>query len=143
MPFLGPLLTLVAVYSLAMLFVPNFATMRTFTGILNASVDVGIVTIGITLLMITGEYDLSVGALFAAGGYIFGFMIMNSYSPILAVLLAILLPGLLGGIKWLTIGLDWDSIVCGYAGYTLDLSGGGVDSFRWRTLTNARVTFNF
>lgn len=108
MPFLGPLITLVIVYLAASLLVPNFASMRTFTGILNASVDVGIVTIGITLLMITGEFDLSVGALFAAGGYIYGYMVMNGYPTLVGVGLAILLPGLLGAFNGLL--LVWTGI---------------------------------
>ena len=108
MPFLGPLITLVMVYLAASLFVPNFASMRTFTGILNASVDTGIVAIGIALLMITGEFDLSVGAMFAAGGYIFGYMVINGYPPVFAVILATLIPGLMGMLNGLI--LVWTGI---------------------------------
>ncbi|MBV7330726.1 ABC transporter permease [Chloroflexi bacterium TSY] len=70
--FAGPLLTLVAIFVLSLLLVPNFATLRTTSGIVSAIAISGFVTIGVTLLMIGGEFDLSVGPMLAMGGYIFG-----------------------------------------------------------------------
>ncbi|MEZ4630975.1 MAG: hypothetical protein R2880_09755 [Deinococcales bacterium] len=86
LPYLFPLVTLIIVYIAASLFVPNFATMRT-SGIVTSATITGIVTIGITLLMITGEFDLSIGSIFAAGGYIFGTMVVGGYSPSLLLAL--------------------------------------------------------
>jgi simple sugar transport system permease protein len=100
-PALGPLITLAIVLGLSALFIPNFATLRTVSGILNSATVVGIVTIGITLLMISGEFDLSVGAMLAAGSYLFAFNTINGGSPIVAILLALLVPGILGTINGL------------------------------------------
>jgi simple sugar transport system permease protein len=95
-PIAGPLLTFVVAFVLFSLFVPNFFTMRTISGIVNASVLTGIVTIGVTMLMIAGEFDLSVGALMAMGGFVYGLVTVSGAPPVLALVLALLVPALLG-----------------------------------------------
>ena len=104
----GPLATLIIVLILLSLFVPHFFTLRSASGILNAATLSGMVTIGVTLLMISGEFDLSVGTLVAAGGYLFAFNTMNGGSPLVAVLLALLVPALLGALNGLI--LIWTGI---------------------------------
>jgi len=100
-PIAGPLITLVAVTIFLTIFVPNntFLTMRTMSGIVNAATLTGIVTIGITLLMICDEFDLSAGALVAVGAFLYGGITMNGGSPLLAVLAGLLVPGLLGALN--------------------------------------------
>jgi len=107
-PIAGPLATLIIVFILLLLFVPNFFTMRSVSGILNAATLTGVVTIGVTLLMISGEFDLSVGALVAAGGYLFAFSIKDGGSPLVGVLLALLIPAILGALNGLI--LIWTGI---------------------------------
>jgi simple sugar transport system permease protein len=102
------LATLVVVFILFSLFVPHFLTWRTVSGILNASTLVGMVTIGVTLLMISGEFDLSVGALSAMGGFLYAFNTMDGGSPVVAVLLALLVPAALGALNGLI--LVWTGI---------------------------------
>jgi simple sugar transport system permease protein len=48
------------------------------------------VTVGVTLLMISGEFDLSVGALSAMGGFFYAFITMDGGSRVVALLSAIL-----------------------------------------------------
>lgn len=72
-PPAGPLATLVVVFTLSWLFIPNFGTMRTVANIMNAVSVTGVLTIGVTLLMINGEFDLSVGSMMAVAAYIFAF----------------------------------------------------------------------
>jgi ribose/xylose/arabinose/galactoside ABC-type transport system permease subunit len=93
------LLTFVLVFGLLSLFVPNFLTMRSISGIVNAATLTGMITIGVTLLMIAGEFDLSVGALMAVGAFLYGGQIMKGTNPILAVLLALAVTGLLGALN--------------------------------------------
>ena len=107
-PIAGPLATFVVAFVLFAIFVPNFFTVRTLSGIINASVLTGIVTIGVTMLMICGEFDLSVGALMAMGGFIYGLATVGGMSPILALGLALLVPGLLGAVNGLI--LIWTGI---------------------------------
>jgi simple sugar transport system permease protein len=102
-PIVGSLATLIVVFILFSLFVPNFLTWRTVSGILNASTLVGMVTVGVTLLMISGEFDLSVGALSAMGGFLYAFNTMDGGSPMVAVLLALLVPAALGALNGLIL----------------------------------------
>lgn len=71
-PIAGPLVTLIVVYILFLFVVPNFATWRTLSGIITAVSISGIVTIGVTILMIGGEFDLSLAPMIAMSGYLFG-----------------------------------------------------------------------
>ena len=89
-PIVGPLATLIVVFILLSLFVPKFLTLRTVSGIVNAATLVGMITIGVTLLMISGEFDLSVGAMAAMGGYLYAFITMDGGSRVVAFLSAIL-----------------------------------------------------
>lgn len=107
-PIAGPFVTLVIVFALCALFVPNFFSVRSVSGILNAATLTGMVTIGVTLLMISGEFDLSVGSLVAIGGYLYALNTMNGGSPAVALLLAILVPAGLGALNGLL--LIWTGI---------------------------------
>lgn len=100
-PIAGPLITLVVVFCFLTIFVPNhtFMTMRSMSGIVNAATLTGIITIGVTLLMICGEFDLSVGALMAIGAFLYGGITMNGGNPILAVAAGLLVPGMLGALN--------------------------------------------
>lgn len=102
-PIAGPLATLIIVFILFSLFVPHFFALRTVSGIVNAATLVGMVTIGVTLLMISGEFDLSVGPLAAMGGYLYAFNTMDGGSPVVALLLAILVPAALGCLNGLIL----------------------------------------
>lgn len=102
-PILGPLLTLLVVFTLCSIFVPHFLTLRSISGIISASTLSGTVAIGVTLLMIAGEFDLSVGALVAVGGYLYAFQTIDGGSPVLGVALAILIPAGLGALNGLIL----------------------------------------
>jgi simple sugar transport system permease protein len=67
-------------------------------GIVNAATLSGTITIGITLLMIAGEFDLSVGPMMAMGGFLFGLNAVAG-NPLLGLLLALLVPGLMGALN--------------------------------------------
>ncbi|UCC89617.1 MAG: ABC transporter permease [Anaerolineales bacterium] len=97
-PISGPLITLVVVLILFSLFVPNFLTVRSMSGIVNAATLTGTITVGVTLLMIAGEFDLSVGPMMAMGAFLFGLTVEGG-NPVLALLLALLVPALMGAIN--------------------------------------------
>ncbi len=104
----GPLMTLIVVFILCSVFVPNFLSLRSVSGIVNAATLTSVIAIGVGLLMISGEFDLSVGALVAVGGYLYAFNTMNGGSPVLAVLLALGVPAALGALNGLI--LIWTKI---------------------------------
>lgn len=126
-PVSGPLATLLGVFILFLLIVPNFATWRTVSGIVTAISISGFVTIGITILMIAGEFDLSIAPMIAMSGYLYGSLsvgadtlITNTISgwglPVavdegnfaLAIIFALGVPSLMGLINGLI--LVWTNI---------------------------------
>lgn len=132
-PIAGPLATVLVVFLLFSVFVPHFFTLRSISGIINAATLTGMVTIGVTLLMISGEFDLSVGALMAMGGYLYGMNTVDGGSPALALLLAILVPALLGALNGLILiwtGIPSFIVTLGtrsiYRGAVWVLSGGAL-----------------
>jgi ribose/xylose/arabinose/galactoside ABC-type transport system permease subunit len=98
-PIAGPVITLAGVFILFSLFVPRFFQFDAIAGIVNAATLTGIITIGVTTLMIAGEFDLSVGPMMAWGAYLFGSLIQRGTSPILALVLGLLVPSLLGAVN--------------------------------------------
>ncbi len=101
--FVPPFVTLITVTLLGSLFVPQFATMRTISGIVSGTAINAMVVIGVTLLMVAGEFDLSVGATMAMGGYVFATNIVHGGSPVVAVVLALLVSGILGTVNGLLV----------------------------------------
>lgn len=102
-PFAGPLVTMIVLYVLFSIFVPHFFTLRSATGIINAATLTGMLTIGVTMLIIAGEFDLSIGAMMAMGGYLYGRHSVEGGNPLLAVLLALAIPGLMGAVNGLIL----------------------------------------
>jgi simple sugar transport system permease protein len=102
-PITGPLITLIIVFALFSLFVPNFLTVRSLAGIVNAATLTGVVTIGVTLLMIAGEFDLSVGTTMAMAAFVYGFNSTEGGTPVLALVLALLVPATMGAINGLIV----------------------------------------
>jgi simple sugar transport system permease protein len=101
-PIAGPLATLVVVFVL-LSFVPNFLTLRSLAGIVNAATLTGFIAVGVTLLMIAGEFDLSVGSTMAMAGYVFGFHVVAGGSPWVGLLLALGVAGVMGLINGLIL----------------------------------------
>jgi len=104
---LGPLVVLIIIFLLFSATVPNFLTFRSVTGIINAITLTGTLTVGVTMLMISGEFDLSVGSIMAVGGYIYGALTM-AQQPALGLILALVVPALLGMVNGLI--LVWTGI---------------------------------
>jgi simple sugar transport system permease protein len=111
-PTAPPLLTLMVGLVLFSLFVPHFASAQTISGIINAASINAIVVVGVTMLMISGEFDLSVGAMVAMGGYVFANITLTGGSPAVAIIVTLLVTAAMGGINgWLTIGTGIPSFV--------------------------------
>jgi simple sugar transport system permease protein len=94
----GPLAVFIVIFILLSVFVPKFLSFRSISGIINAATLSGTLTIGVAMLMISGEFDLSVGSLMAVGGYVYGSLCMAG-QPVLALFLSILIPAALGAIN--------------------------------------------
>lgn len=124
-PIAGPLATLILVFIIFLIFAPNFATWRTVSGIITALSISGFVCIGITILMISGEFDLSIAPMIAMSGYLYGTISTGEESLIvrwlswyglpveggnilLAIIFALLVPSIMGLVNGLA--LIWTNI---------------------------------
>lgn len=81
----------------------TFLTPIAFANILTFGSITGIVVIGVAMLMISGEFDLSVGATFAVSSYVFALSLIAGVAPILAAILALLVSALLGLLNGLIV----------------------------------------
>jgi simple sugar transport system permease protein len=79
----------------------KFLTISNFISVLTRISELGIITIGVTFLMISGEFDLSVGAVYTVAGFLYAQLAnLGIFSPIALVLSLIVaaMIGLLNGI---------------------------------------------
>lgn len=97
--FFGPLLGLlfvVGVFSANNEVRPYFLTGANFKIILTQTVIVAICALGMTMIIVSGGIDLSIGSAVALTSVVGATLIVKSYPPALVVLLTILAGGLLG-----------------------------------------------
>jgi len=94
----APVTVLIVILVLFSLFVPKFFSFRSFSGIINAATLNGALAIGIAFLMVSGEFDLSVGSNLAISAYIYGnFSVAGQ--PFLGLIFALVVPALLGAVN--------------------------------------------
>lgn len=79
----------------------QFVTGQTWSAIMSSGAELGIIALGVAVLMIAGEFDLSVGTTFALTGMVVG-MTLNSHTPgVIALLIGLAMGagiGLLNGL---------------------------------------------
>ncbi|MGM0365561.1 MAG: ABC transporter permease [Actinomycetota bacterium] len=92
-----PLLAVILVIGIILSFIsPNFLNPQNIIAILlGASFD-SIVAIGMTLLLISGGFDLSVGSIAGFGGVMAGKMLVYGQNPVIAVVVGLLSGALIG-----------------------------------------------
>src|SRR4051812_16796296 len=83
----GPLLGLVAVCALfAVLRFDTFVSRDNFAIILQQTAVIGVAALGMTLVIIAGGIDLSVGSVIALGTVVIALLLQKGVSPLLAAL---------------------------------------------------------
>ena len=130
---LAALAFLIVIFGLAR---ASFLTFPTWAIILQNTAELGVVTIGVTLLMIAGEFDLSVGANFGLTGIVLAMMMVDGMNYILAFILALLLAtgiGFVNGLLTLKTRIPSFIVTLGslfaIRGVALLVSGGRPNSF--------------
>ncbi|RUX19667.1 ABC transporter permease [Mesorhizobium sp. M2A.F.Ca.ET.037.01.1.1] len=99
----GLLAVLAVLVLVSQVLYPRFLDPLNIRNILSQNAPLGIIAVGMTLVMITRGFDLSVGSMYAAGATIFASLAVAGWSLPLAAALVILV-GLVGGlINGLTI----------------------------------------
>jgi ribose/xylose/arabinose/galactoside ABC-type transport system permease subunit len=101
----GPVLALLAVFLLfALIAPPSFSTIRNIETIARQTTIVGIASLGMTLVIISGGIDLSVGSIVALSTVVIAWMLQHaSLSPLTAALAGIAASALFGLISGLLI----------------------------------------
>ncbi|MDD3699858.1 MAG: ABC transporter permease [Atribacterota bacterium] len=78
---------------------PLFLSQENVAVILEIIPELGIVALGVTMLMISGEFDLSVGSVFAFCPIIMTMFVVWGFPPLLSVIIALLMAMLLGALN--------------------------------------------
>lgn len=86
----------------------NFLSLDSLASILTSQATSGIVAVGVAFLMISGEFDLSVGSILGVTSLVFLSLIMSNVPAVLAAIVAILAGGFMGLINGLI--LVWSRI---------------------------------
>ncbi len=104
-PEIAAFITLLLVFLFFAFSAPNFLSAYALSNILTFASIYGIIVVGVAFLMISGEFDLSVGSVLAVAGYIFLLSLLAGIHPLVAMLLALGVSALLGLINGLIVVL--------------------------------------
>ena len=100
----APLVGLAAVCGLfAVLRFDTFVTRDNFAIILQQTAVIGVAALGMTLVIIAGGIDLSVGSIIALGTVVIALLLQQGVSPLLAALGGVGAAALCGGLSGLLI----------------------------------------
>jgi len=97
------LISFLAVFLFFAVAADHFLTSFSIANILTFASITGIVTVGVAMLMISGEFDMSVGSIFAVASYVFVLTLNAGVGPIPAMLLALLASAVLGLVNGLIV----------------------------------------
>src|SRR5881397_1952003 len=93
---LGAVIAIAATYSVFTYLNPAFLTWATFGGILTIAAEIGTITIGEGVLMVSGEFDLSVGSNFTFSAIVLGLLLKAAVPAALSVLTVLGMAALIG-----------------------------------------------
>lgn len=113
------------------------AVMFNLAGLVNfltPAAQLGILALGAALLMIGGEFDLSIGSMIAFGGLIFSTAIVVFQLPlIVAVMLTLLVAGVIGALNaWIVLSTGLPSFIVTLASLFI-LRGLSLVGLKWAT----------
>jgi simple sugar transport system permease protein len=97
------LITFVVVFLFFAIRAPHFLSSLSIADIATFSSIMGIVVVGVAMLMIAGEFDLSVGSNFAVASYVWALLMNAGVPPLLAMVIAVLCSTILGFVNGITV----------------------------------------
>ncbi|HXF68175.1 MAG TPA: ABC transporter permease [Thermoflexus sp.] len=98
-PEVGALAGFLAVFLAFSIVAPYFLTLDSLAGIMTIAAELGLVAIGVTLLMIAGEFDLSVGSVLGVSAMAFALMARAGIPHLVAFLAALGLAAAIGALN--------------------------------------------
>jgi simple sugar transport system permease protein len=102
-PVLGILLALILLVAFFGVSAPGLLRPGPLTDVLSTAADIGIVSIGVGFLMITGEFDLSVGSVYLIATLVFVYLSNIGIDPIIAFVITLLASAMLGALNGLLV----------------------------------------
>jgi simple sugar transport system permease protein len=93
---------IVAIISFILIFIffatraENFLSLLSLTNIISLASIKGVMVVGVAILMISGEFDLSVGSILGVASYVFAITILEGVPAFLAMVIALAVSALLG-----------------------------------------------
>lgn len=103
------LVVIVAGFSFA---APAFLSLRSVVNIVNILPELGLVALGTTILIISGEFDLSVGSVFALAPMVMLWLVSLGVPPALAMVLPLVMVGCIGMLNgWVTLHFGIPSFI--------------------------------
>lgn len=89
-PETGALFGAILMFAFFSFYADNFTTRTSLAGLASITAEIGIVAMGVTLLMIAGHFDLSVGSVLGFASVIAPYLILNyDTNPVIAVFVAV------------------------------------------------------
>ena len=103
---------------------PYFLTAGNLLNLLDQSIGVSIIAIGMTFVILTGGIDLSVGSIVGFTAFFVGTLIANhnGMNPLVAVMISILIGAALGAVAWRRHRL-WGALLGAIIGFLLWIGG--------------------
>lgn len=99
---IGVLVAALAILAFFSIITPVFLTPYNIFNVLRQTAELGIIAMAMTILIVAGEFDLSVGAIYAVTGVVAGFLVadlgVNIWLAALAGMVAALVLGFLNGL---------------------------------------------
>lgn len=89
-------ISFIVVFLFFSIFADNFLTSLSLSNILTLASVKGIFIVGVAILMISGEFDLSVGSILAVAAFIFALTIEAGWNPVVSLTLALIVSAILG-----------------------------------------------
>ncbi|MEW5815691.1 MAG: ABC transporter permease, partial [Spirochaetota bacterium] len=99
-PVFGVFIAFVVIFTTFSVIAPEFFTIGSVTGIFSLVAELGIIAIGETFLIISGEFDLSAGSVYAISGAVF-VVVSNQTHSLLGLAAALITAAVIGLINGL------------------------------------------
>jgi simple sugar transport system permease protein len=82
---------------------PNFLSLQSMASIMTIAAELAVVAMGVTLLMVAGEFDLSVGSVLGVSSVMVPWLMLQGFAPPVAILAALLFAALIGLVNGLIV----------------------------------------
>ncbi len=131
------LISFLLLFSFFSIFAPHFLTALSIGNILTFGSITGIIVIGVGMLMVSGEFDLSVGSNFALASYILAISLNAGIPVALGILMAVAVSSFLGFVNgWIVTKTNIPSFIAtlgtmlAYRGIVRAVGGGSFASYK-------------